>query len=201
MKWLLPLAAVFLTGCVNLDIAQEKTPAVVYYVLDAPTTAATTAQADPRTLLVADTTATAFYDGDALVFSRSPGTRGQYQFARWTERPGKRFADLLRARLQPEFAAITAAGGYVQGDLLLDTELVEFYHDAETEPGSVRIVLRAELIDLKQRKLRAQQSFEQRVALARYDAAAAAQGFNQATATLLDAVAVWLAGQKSSAQP
>ena len=48
-------------------------------------------------LLVLDTTASGFYDSDQLVFSRAAGTRGQYQFARWTERPGKRFADLLRA--------------------------------------------------------------------------------------------------------
>lgn len=203
MKRLLPLSAAFLlAGCVNLDIAKDKSPAVVYYVLDAPAAPAETPRPpDPRILLVADTTTTAFYDRDALVFSRSPGTRGQYQFARWTERPGKRFADLLRARLQPQFAATTAGGGYVQGDLLLDTELTEFYHDADTEPGSVRVVLRAELIDLKQRKLLAQQTFEQRVALTRYDAAAAAQGFNQATAALLDATAAWLAAQKSPAQP
>ncbi|MEQ1593309.1 MAG: ABC-type transport auxiliary lipoprotein family protein [Thiobacillaceae bacterium] len=202
MKKLLWIAAFALSGCVNFG-DDKYAPTLVNYVLEDThevkgAAAEKAAATDPRTLLVLDTTTTAFYDGDGLVYSRVPGTREQYRYARWTERPGKRFADLLRARLdaQSGFATIATAGGQVRGDVLLDTELTEFYHDAETSPGSVRVVLRAELIDLKSRTLIGRKSFEQHVALPSYDAPGAALGFSQASSQILDDIVLWLAAVK-----
>lgn len=189
---LLPLVALLLSGCVSLT--GKDAPAVVNYVLeDTAAAAQTVAAADPRSLLVLDTTATGYYDNESMIYSATPGTRAQYQYARWTERPGRRFADLLRARLtaQSGFASVTP-GGQVRGDLLLDTELTEFYHEAESSPGSVRIALRADLIDLKTRKLLGRKTFERRVPIARYDAAGAADGFNRATSAILDDIVIWM---------
>lgn len=197
MKSALVLVALslLLTGCVNFG-EKTKIPAVVYYVLNDPVSATDPAplRADAKTLLVLDTTTGSFYDTDQLVFSRSAGTRGQYQFARWTERPGKRFADLMRTRLDRQGAwNVSAAGGYVRGDMLLDTELVEFYHDAASEPGQMRLVLRAELVDLKRRALLGRRVFEQQVPLTTYDAAGAAQAANLAVSRALDELSAWLA--------
>ena len=191
---LVALLSVALAGCVNFG-EKSNTPAVVYYVLNDSTPPAEPAplRAGAPTLLVLDTTTGSFYDTDQLVFSRSAGTRGQYQFARWTERPGKRFADLMRARLDRQGAwNVSAAGGYVRGEVMLDTELVEFYHDAASEPGQVRLVLRAELVDLKQRTLLGRRVFEQQVPLTSYDAAGAAQASNLAVSRALDDLAAWL---------
>lgn len=190
-NWVLALT-LMLSGCFGLG---KETPAVVNYVLE--DLAAETQKSPPtdtRSLLVLDTTATGFYDNENLVYSRAPGTRGQYQYARWTERPGKRFSDLLQKRLatQSGFASVSVAGGQVRGDLVLDTELSEFYHEAETSPGSVRVVLRAELVDLKTRKLISRQWFERRVPVASFDAAGAAKSFNQATTGVLDDLVAWL---------
>lgn len=203
------LLALALTGCVNFG-GKANTPPVVHYVLGDPAPAAGLTPTPLRvqvpqggmeshvpTLLVLDTTTGGFYDTDRLVFSRSTGTRGQYQFARWTERPGKRFADLMRARLDRQGAwIVSAAGGYVRGDMLLDTELVEFYHDATSQPGHVRLVLRAELVDLKQRSLLGRRVFEQTVPLTAYDAASAAAASNLAVSRTLDELTAWLAMQQ-----
>ncbi len=189
--------ALLLGGCINIG-DKSGGSAVVHYVLSDP--AAATSSAPDRaadalpTLLVLDTTAPSFYDTEQLVFSRSAGTRGQYQFARWTERPGKRFADLMRARLDRQGAwDVSDAGGYVRGDLLLDTELAEFYHDASSNPGQVRLVLRAELVDLKQRRLLGRRVFEEQVPVKRYDAGGAAEASNVAVGRALDELAAWLA--------
>ena len=218
----LAVLSLLLTGCLNLG-EKSKTPPVVYYVLTDPALTAESSSpraenakarvesyapqgdSDPLrakarvesyapTLVVLDTTTSGFYNSDHLVFGRSADTRGQYQFARWTERPGKRFADLMRARLDRVGAYhVATPGGYVRGDLLLDTELVEFYHDASSEPGQMRLVLRADLIDLKQRTLVGRRVFEQQVALTSFDAAGAAQAANRATSQVLDALTTWLA--------
>jgi cholesterol transport system auxiliary component len=222
MKTALSLIALVLAlgGCVNFG-QNANMPAVVYYVLDDAGRAAAApapAPAEPRerssapqgdsgllraearertyvpTLLVLDTTTGGFYDTDQLVFSRSAGTRGQYQFARWTERPGKRFAELLRARLDRLGGyRVVSNGGAVRGDLMLDTRLVEFYHDATREPGQVRLELRAELVDLKQRRLLDRHTFEQTVPLTTYDAAGAARASSQAVGRVLDDLSAWLA--------
>lgn len=192
------MLGVLLGGCVNFG-DRSNTPAVVYYVLDDTATpaAAVPLRADAPTLLVLDTVAGSFYDTDQMVFSRSAGTRGQYQLARWTERPGKRFADLMRARLDRlGNYQVAAAGGYVRGDLLLDTELAEFYHDAASNPGQVRLVLRAELVDLKQRRLLGRRVFEQQVPLASYDAVGAAAASNTAASRVLDELTAWLANPR-----
>lgn len=184
-----------LSGCVNFG-QSANAPGVVYYVLNdaEPAAAPAPAPADALTLRVLDTTTGGFYDSDQLVFSRSAGTRGQYQFARWTERPGRRFAELLRARLDRLGRyRVAPAGGVVRSDLLLDTRLVEFYHDATREPGQVRLELRAELVDLRQRRLLGRHTFEQVVPLTTYDAAGAAQASNLAVSRVLDDVSAWLA--------
>jgi cholesterol transport system auxiliary component len=202
MKPALALAVLSLAlgGCVNIG-EKRDVPAVTYYVLNdvapAPAAASLPDRADARTLLVLDTTTGGFYDTDQIVFSRSGDTRGQYQFARWTERPGKRFADLMRSRLERQGAwRVSAAGGYVRGDVLLDTELVEFYHDAASEPGQVRLVLRAELVDMKQRTLLGRRVFEQQVPVTRYDAAGAAQASSLAVSHVLDELTAWLSTLK-----
>ena len=190
--------SMMLSGCLNLGDA-SKAPAVVYYVLRdtgpaAPTTAAVPVPA--ATLRVLDTTTGNFYDTEQLVFSRSPDTRGLYQYARWTERPGKRFTELMRARLERQGGWNVSGGAAVRADWQLDTELVEFYHDAVSEPGQVRLVLRAAVIDIKQRTVLGQRVFEQQVPLERYDAAAAAQASSLAVSRLLDELTPWLASLK-----
>lgn len=198
MKSSLVLAAcaLALAGCVNFG-DQPDAPAPTYYVLEDVASARPDGARAPGSapvLVVFDTTANAFYDGDALVFSRTPGTRGQYQFARWTERPGKRFASLLRSRLDGLGNwRVVGASGYVRGDLLLDTDLVEFYHDATRSPGVFRLVLRAELIDIRKRSLLGRKLFAQEVPLASFDAAGAAAAANRATAAVLDDLDAWLA--------
>jgi cholesterol transport system auxiliary component len=195
-KVLLPLSfALALTGCVNFAEPPEM-PAVVYYVLQdpTPTTEVMNVAADAPTLLVLDTAASGFYDTDQIIFSRSPGTRGQYQFARWTERPGKRFADLMRARLDNQgLWHVSSAGGQVRGDMVLDTKLVEFYHDAASNPGEIRLELNAEVVDLKRHTLLGRKVFKQQVPLQTFDAAGAAQASNVAVGRVLDELAAWLA--------
>jgi cholesterol transport system auxiliary component len=190
-------ASAALTGCISLGNSSD-TPATVYYVLsDLTPQPATTPTESAPTLRVLDTTASNFYDTEKMVFSRSADTRGLYQFARWTERPSKRFAELMRSRLDHQGVwSVSAGGGHVRSDRLLNTELIEFYHDAASNPGQVRLVLRASLVDIQQRKLLGSRVFEQQVPLASYDAAAAAQASSLAVSRVLDDLSAWLATLK-----
>ena len=71
-----------------------------------------------RVLVVQATSVSAFYDSQRLVYSRAPGERAYYQFAAWTERPGRAFSKLLSERLDAPFTSSA-----VRGDLVLHTRL------------------------------------------------------------------------------
>ncbi len=188
--------ALTLSACVNLDLGGGKdAKTIVYYVLeDGGRTSAPAASPAPRSLILADTMAGAFYDTDGMVFSREAGTRGHYQFARWSERTGKRFSDMLLARLEREraFGAVAQSGTNVRGDWILTSDIIEFYHDAISRPGNVRMELRAEVVDLKTRKLLSRKTFVQSVAVQSFDAAGAHKAFNRAATLMLDDIADWL---------
>lgn len=181
-----------LGGCFSLG-TNKNVPIVTYQLRDS-VSVTPSAQPNPRTLLILPTSSNPFYDTESMAFSRAPDTRGLYQFARWTERPARRLSSLLLTRLdaQHAFASVAQAGSGVKGDWLLDTELLAFYHDAVTEPGSAHVALRADVVDVRSRSLIARKRFEVSVPAASYDAAGAAQAFNLATGTLLDQVSSWL---------
>lgn len=187
--------ALALAGCVNLGLDGGKdAQTIVYYVLEDAGRSSGTAAPSPHILLVTDTTAGAFYDTEGMAFSSKPGTRGYYQFARWSERTGKRFSDLLLTRLELEriFDAVAQSGASVRGDWMLTTDILEFYHDATRQPGSARMELRAEVTDLKTRKLLARKTFVQSIAVSSFDAAGAHKALNEATTRTLNEVADWL---------
>lgn len=184
-----------LGGCVNIGIGDKtKAPEVVYYVLDDAGDVKPAAKVSGHVLIMTDAQAGAFYDTDGMAFSKTPGTRGYYQYARWSERVSKRFSDLMLARLERSkiFTAVAQPGTNVAGDWLMTTEVTEFYHDATTQPGKVIVQLRAELIDLKSRRLIARKILTRAANAPSYDAAGAHSAFDSATTQLLDGLTFWL---------
>lgn len=187
------MMALSLSGCFSLA-GNQNAPEIVTYVLEDTGHATPAATPNPRTLLVLDTATNAFYNTDNIAFSRAPGTRGLYQYARWSDRPGKRFGDLLQARLEADriFATVATTGSGVKGDWVLDTRLLALYHQASVAPGSVHVELRAEIVDLRSRTLVARKLFTQDVPAPAYNAAGAVAAFNIATGKLLDDIQAWL---------
>ena len=187
----LAVAVSMLAGCVSLGPQEPQR----FYVLEAPSTK-TGAAATRRnaTLLLTPTTASGFYETQEIVYSRSPGTRAYYQRHAWTERPGLRVTELLLTRLDhaASFREVAMALSGVRGELVLDTHLTEFYHDATQAPGDVRVTLVAELSDPIGRKLLARRTFTRAAPVTTYDAPGAVDAFGRATALLLDEVAAWV---------
>jgi cholesterol transport system auxiliary component len=188
MKTILILAcSVLLAGC----MATSNLPPVQHYVLEDLGQAARarrTAQAG-AVLLVQPTSVSTFYDTQRLAYSRVTGQRAYYQFAAWTERPGRAFSELLSRRLG---AALTTAG--VKGDLVLLTRLEEIYHDAAAAPGSVKIAVSAELVDAAGRRVGERQRFTRSATTGTENAVGAVAAANRAITQLLDDIAGWVDG-------
>lgn len=167
-----------------------------HYVLEVVLPAREKAAVTPRTttLLIAPTTVSGFYETQDIVYSRAPGMRAYYQLHAWTERPGRRLSELLVMRLERagSFSTVSTVVSGVKGQLVLSTHLAEFYHDAATAPGSVKVTVTAELTDPVRRVSLARRTFERSAPSPGYDAPGAVQAFNVAVALLLDDIAAWV---------
>ncbi|MGQ0523530.1 MAG: ABC-type transport auxiliary lipoprotein family protein [Betaproteobacteria bacterium] len=196
MRTRLALAGAFgvlLAACISLGQQEPQR----YYVLEAPPGDMPERSPNARdaTLLVAPMTAAAFYDTPEIVYSRAPGERAYYQLSTWTERPSRRLTEMLVARLERagSFRTVAYAASGVQGNLVLNSHLAAFYHDAAMPPGQVRVAVTVELIDTTRRSLMARQSFERSASASTHDAAGAVAAFSQATALILTDIVAWAA--------
>lgn len=188
-----------LAGCMSIP---DVPPRDYYVLVDLAQPAAMRSGATGgRVLLINPTSASPFYDTQSLVFSRAPGQRAYYQFAGWTERPGHRLGELLTRRLEAggSFQSVAATTAGVRGDVVLNTRLEEFYHDVAAKPGSVRIKVEAELVDLGRLAVVARRRFAQSASTSGENAQAAVSAFNQATTALLDEMSAWVGGAAAQA--
>lgn len=171
-----------------------EAPAHVHYELrDLGQSTPVGGRALDRTLLIGSTSA-AFHDGTGLVYSRSPGARGYYQFASWSERPAERMAQLLQRRLAQTRAFRDVAGttASVTGEWLLDVKLEQLYHDDSRPPGTARLEVFVRLVDRKTAKTIADRRFLYGEPVEIESAAFAVQAFERAVTRWLDDTVGWV---------
>ena len=147
------------------------------------------------TLLVRDAEANRFINSNKIIFTDNPSTRSYYQLARWVEPPPGRFTLLLLERLQKSgvFSAVSRLGSSVLGDLQLNVEIIEFYHDTSDTPGKALIKMDATLLKLPQRTTIEQRQFTEATELKHYDAEGAVNAFSKSATKILDQMVPWLA--------
>lgn len=153
-----------------------------------------------KVLLIATGAAPGLYDSDRMVFSADGRSRSYFQFGYWSERPAQSLLWLTEGRLvrAARFREVASSTSGVRGDLLLSLRLEELYLDASTDPGQVRLVVAAELIDWRQRKLLARRSFRQMVPVSPRDAPDLALAGSQAAGAMLGELVPWVAASAAA---
>ncbi|MDP2432192.1 MAG: ABC-type transport auxiliary lipoprotein family protein [Pseudomonadota bacterium] len=190
---LIILSLLFLGAC---SLSGPRQAATWYVLEDQGTAGVGTKPGWPGTLLIRETDAPTFYQSSAMAYSRAPGTRGHYQYARQTELPAPRIAQLIRQRLERStlFPAVVPLGSGVEGGYQLNTRLLDFYHDAARAPGEVKLLLEVELVRRSDAHLLARTRIETQAPAPSHDARGAALGANAALTQALDQLTAWLAG-------
>ena len=181
-----------LAGC---SLPGKPRQAVSYYVLTDPGPVATSSSTHAATLLLREMEAPPFYQDTRLAFSRSPGTRGQYQFAQWSEPVPGRLGWMLRQRLETAgvYRQVAPLGSGVLGDFQLNTRLIDFYHDVSQAPGMALTMLEAELVRRADGTLVDRRIFVAQVPVASHDAAGAADALGRGANSVMDDLIAWLA--------
>lgn len=185
------ISAALLSGCSMLTGTSQPT---AYYVLADPGSVLRAPSAHPGVLLLSEMDAPSFYQKPRLAFSRIPGTRSNYEFAHWTELPGKRLTWLLLQRIEASgaFDGVASMSSGIVGDYQLNTRLIDFYHDAATDPGNVLLLVEAELVGRDRGRLLDRRIFVAHLPVSSYDAAGAALAMDRAAEQVINDIVIWL---------
>lgn len=186
---LAPFAA---AGCVSIG---REAPARLSYALHDLGTAKPVRRVPlDLVVLVAWSSASAFYDTTSIVYSRAPGALAYYQLSRWSERPAERIGRLFARRLAGTgvFRDVATISAAVRGDWLVELQLDEMLHDDATPPGVARVSVFARLVDRSRRRALDSRRFREEEPLQAESAAAAVKAFDVAVTRLLDASVGWL---------
>ncbi|NMC62775.1 MAG: hypothetical protein GYA55_06350 [SAR324 cluster bacterium] len=187
------LLVVLLSSCSAL-FSPSRAPRVVFVLGGLNKTNTESRQSEGRLkLIIKDMSAPAFIDNERILFSRDGHTIASYQFSSWAQSPPKRIHDLMVERFANSgyFKSVNKGSGLINGDILINSELRSFYHDARQEPGNVVVSIYVELLDLKNRELLKSRLFNSQIPTSSYDAAGAAASFNNATETLIEEILTW----------
>ena len=193
------LAISVLSGC-GASLLPKPPPAAARYTLAAAATA--TAAANAPVLLVALPSAAAGYDSARMLYQRQPQQLEAFAFHEWVEPPARLLAPLLVQALQATgaYRAVLMAPSAGTGALRLETEVLRLQHDFSAQPSTVRLTLRAALIDAATRRVLATQVFDASQPAARDDPVAGVAAAQQATLRVLDELAAACAGWTRAAQ-
>jgi ABC-type uncharacterized transport system auxiliary subunit len=153
-----------------------------------------------KVLLVSSGAMPGLYDSDRMVFSADGRSRSYFQFGNWSERPAQSLLVLSEARLlhSKRFREVASSTSGVRGDLLLSLRLDELYLDASTDPGKVKLIVTAELLDWRSRQLLARRGFMHAAAVVNADANGLADAASQAVGVMLGEMVAWAAASAAA---
>lgn len=124
------------------------------------------APASAPTLIVSPPHAAAGFDSQRMIYLREPYKLEHFAQNEWIEPPARLLAPLIVDAIvrTGAFRAVVLTPSTAAGDFRLDSEIIRLQQDFRSRPGSVRLTLRATLIDENTRRVVAWREFDQSVA-------------------------------------
>lgn len=163
-------AIVLLAGCTGLPAPEVVEPSL--YALDGQPAIAPAAARRNLVLAVETPRARPGFDTPQIAYVQQPHELNYFVTSRWVAPPARMLDPLLRQALGQtgSFRAVVPAAGAVRADVVVEVELVRLQHDFRTRPSQVQLVLRAELIDVRDRRVLAAMQFDDTESATRDDA-------------------------------
>lgn len=159
----LALALLFATLCLGACSILPKSEVVAMerFTLDVPAPEIKAARADAPVLLVARPQARTDLDTPRMAYRRQDYQLEYFARSRWADAPPQLLVPGLVEVLEASgrFAAVVRVGSPATPALRLDSELLEFSQDFRVEPSVFQLRLRAQLVDLRTRRVLATRIF------------------------------------------
>ena len=182
--------AVALAGCALLASPGAAPPSL--FAHDPPRESARPRDASAQTIDIAPPGARAGFDGPRMAYVTRPYELKFFARHQWVESPARMLAPLLmEALLRDGRLDAVQSGASLAAALRLETEIVALQQEFAAHPSQVRFTLRAQLLDLAERRVLASSAFEAVEAAPSDDPYGGVVAANRAVARVLDAVAQW----------
>lgn len=157
--WIACLLATLLTACTGLQAPRVENTQL--YVLDARPTTQLTHTRNNQVLAISMPEAWPGFDTPQMAYVQHPLTLEYFATHRWADTPAHLLKPLLAQALEPHFRAVVPSPGLIPADLRLDTELIRLQQDFATRPSRMQLGLRAQLIDIKSKRVIAVRVFDE----------------------------------------
>lgn len=182
---LIPITVVaLLAACAPLPAPE----AMNTYVLDARLASAAGGAAGEGVIAVSPPRARPGFDSPQMAYVRRAHELEYFTKNRWADTPARMLAPLLVQALEQsgKFRAVVQAPGAVSADLRVDVEVVRLFQDFESQPSRIRFTVRAQLVDLRSRRVLATRELDEVENAPSEDPYGGVVAANRALARLLD---------------
>lgn len=158
---LLLASAILLAGCTGLQAPHMETPSS--YLLEAKAATPATQTRHNLVLEVSMPRTRPGFDTQRMAYVRQPHELEYFAIHQWVDTPSHMLAPLLTQALEQSagFRAVVQSPSAVTSDVRLDTELVRLQQDFGTQPSQVNLTLRAQLIDVRSKRVLATKQFDE----------------------------------------
>ena len=175
----------------------ETNPARTYLLnpsISIEKVSANPARSDAATLLISTLRAQPGFDTARMAYLLRPNELNYYAVNRWVDAPPRMLARPLTQAMEATglWRAVVQAPNTARIDYRLDCDNLALEQQFFSNPSRVRIALRAQLVELKARKVLAAREFEVFETAASDDAYGGVIAADKALAKLLQQLAVWV---------
>ena len=194
-RFIILALSAFLPGCTALEPPRHEVQNT--FVLEARIAPRAAAERRDLVLAVSMPQARSGFDTVQMAYERRPHEIQYFTRNRWADAPARMLAPLLVQTLEQSASmrgVVQAAGG-AAADLRLDVEIVRLIQDFSTKPSRVRFTLRAQLIDVRGRRVLATREFDESEDASSDDPYGGVMAANRALSRLLEQVADFCARQ------
>lgn len=153
------MAALLLTGCTAFSAPKVENTHL--YLLDATPADQVAGQRRDLVLAVSQPDSWPGFDTPQMAYLRQPLALQYFATHRWADTPSRMLKPLLVRALEPHFRAVVQAPGILPADLRLDTEIVKLQQNFSVKPGRIQLILRAQLTDVKNKRVIATKLFDE----------------------------------------
>ena len=153
--------SILLAGCTSLQAPKSESPHI--YLLDAQPAAKAAQVKRDLVLAVAMPRARPGFDTPQMAYLRQPHELEYFASNRWADAPPRMLWPLLVQALEQAggFSAIVQTPGVIPADVRLDVELIRLQHDFGTRPSRLQLTLRAQLSDVRSKRVLAVKLFDE----------------------------------------
>lgn len=127
------------------------------------------------------------FDTPQIAYLKQQHELNYFAYSKWAATPAHMLEPLLLQALEQSesFKSIVQTASAVPADVILETELIRLQHNFETRPSHVQLTLRAQLIDVRRKKVLAVKQFDESENAVSEDAYGGVAAANRALQRLL----------------